>query len=46
MKTLNQIDSRDECRRELERRNHSRRLIKYPFGTAKWVEAVQSAYMM
>ena len=46
MKNLNQIDTRDECRRIEERRNHSRRLIKYPFSTPKWVEAVQSAYIM
>jgi hypothetical protein len=46
MKNLNPIDTRDQCRRVEERRNHSRRLIKYPFGSAKWVEAVQSTYIM
>mgnify|MGYP006077434365 CR=1 FL=1 len=46
MDNLDLVDFRDKCRRVDERRAVSRRLIKHPFGSAKWIQAVQTSYLL
>ncbi len=37
---------RDKTRRTIERRKHVRRVIRAAFGSDKWVEAIQSNYVL
>jgi hypothetical protein len=46
MNNLNSVDFRDKCRRVEERRIVSRRIINHPFGSAKWIKAVQTSYLL
>tara|TARA_R110002111_G_scaffold104641_2_gene162607 strand:+ start:2103 stop:2396 length:294 start_codon:yes stop_codon:yes gene_type:complete len=46
MDKLNSVDSRGKNRRIRERRITSRRIITHPFGSEKWVHAVEVANLM
>jgi len=46
MDKLNLADSRNKNRRIMERRVSSRRTIKHAFGSKKWVQAVEEAYLL
>lgn len=46
MNNLNPVDFRDNYRRTEERRVVSRRLISHPFGSKKWIKALQKSYLM
>ena len=45
MNNLKPRGTREKCGRVAERRSDRRRVIKHPFGSAKWIEAVQVAYL-
>jgi len=46
MNNLDSVDFRDKCRRVEERRVVSRRIIRHPFGSTKWIQAVQTYYLL
>jgi len=46
MNITNSTSSRHNHRRIEERRNHCRRTITYPFGSDKWVHAVNESYFL
>ncbi len=46
MDNIQTTDSRDTTRRNIERRIVSRRIIRHPFGSQKWLQAVQADYLL
>jgi hypothetical protein len=46
MKSMSSASSRFNSRRIEERRNYSRRVIVYPFGSDEWVHAISESYLL